>query len=205
MIILPDLNILGPTFLVWVLLGYILGSVPFGLILAHLLGLGNLRKIGSGNIGATNVLRTGNKKAAGLTLIFDGFKGTFAVLIAQKFAGEGAGQITGLAAVFGHCYPFWLRFKGGKGVATMLGVMLALNLQIGLACCATWIVTWLIVRISSLSALIAILSIAIWCVTFAHISLIGLSIALSVLICWRHRESIHRLLSGTEPKIGHKS
>ena len=205
MIILPELNVLGAAFIVWILLGYVLGSIPFGLILARLLGLGNLRKIGSGNIGATNVLRTGNNKAAVLTLIFDGFKGTIAVLLAQKFAGESAGQIAGLAAVVGHCYPVWLNFKGGKGVATMLGVLLAIYFQIGLACCATWLVILMLARISSLSALIAVLSIAVWSVIFNQISLIGLSIALSVLVCWRHRENIVRLLARTEPKIGYKN
>lgn len=205
MIILPELKMLGAAMIVWASLGYIFGSIPFGLILARFMGLGNLQKIGSGNIGATNVLRTGNKKAAVLTLVFDGGKGVIAVLIAQEFAGDGAGQIAGLAAMLGHCYPVWLSFKGGKGVATMLGVLFALNVQVGLACCATWLVISALVRISSLSALIATLSVAIWSVIFAQPSFIGLSIALNVLIFWRHRENIQRLLAGTEPKIGRKS
>ncbi|MAT87666.1 MAG: acyl-phosphate glycerol 3-phosphate acyltransferase [Aestuariivita sp.] len=196
---------LGAAMIVWASLGYILGSIPFGLILARFMGLGNLQKIGSGNIGATNVLRTGNKKAAFLTLVFDGGKGAIAVLIAQTFAGDAAGQIAGLAAMLGHCYPVWLSFKGGKGVATMLGVLFALNVQTGLVCCATWLVISVLVRISSLSALIATLSVAIWSVIFAQPSFIGLSIALSVLIFWRHRENIQRLLAGTEPQIGSKS
>ena len=125
MIILPELKMLGAAMIVWASLGYILGSIPFGLILARFMGLGNLQKIGSGNIGATNVLRTGNKKAAFLTLVFDGGKGAIAVLIAQTFAGDAAGQIAGLAAMLGHCYPVWLSFKGGKGVATMLGILFA--------------------------------------------------------------------------------
>ena len=205
MIILPELKMLGAAMIVWASLGYILGSIPFGLILARFMGLGNLQKIGSGNIGATNVLRTGNKKAAFLTLVFDGGKGAIAVLIAQTFAGDAAGQIAGLAAMLGHCYPVWLSFKGGKGVATMLGILFALSVQVGLACCATWLVISVLVRISSLSALIATLSVAIWSVIFAQPSFIGLSIALSVLIFWRHRENIQRLLAGTEPKIGRKS
>ena len=205
MIILPELKMLGAAMIVWASLGYILGSIPFGLILARFMGLGNLQKIGSGNIGATNVLRTGNKKAAFLTLVFDGGKGAIAVLIAQTFAGDAAGQIAGLAAMLGHCYPVWLSFKGGKGVATMLGILFALSVQVGLACCATWLVISVLVRISSLSALIATLSVAIWSVIFAQPSFIGLSIALSVLIFWRHRENIRRLLAGTEPKIGRKS
>ena len=205
MIILPELKMLGAAMIVWASLGYILGSIPFGLILARFMGLGNLQKIGSGNIGATNVLRTGNKKAAFLTLVFDGGKGAIAVLIAQTFAGDAAGQIAGLAAMLGHCYPVWLSFKGGKGVATMLGILFALSVQVGLACCATWLVISVLVRISSLSALIATLSVAIWSVIFAQPSFIGLSIALNVLIFWRHRENIQRLLAGTEPKIGRKS
>jgi len=205
MIILPELKMLGAAMIVWASLGYILGSIPFGLILARFMGLGNLQKIGSGNIGATNVLRTGNKKAAFLTLVFDGGKGAIAVLIAQTFAGDAAGQIAGLAAMLGHCYPVWLSFKGGKGVATMLGILFALSVQVGLACCATWLVISVLVRISSLSALIATLSVAIWSVIFAQPSFIGLSIALSVLIFWRHRENIQRLLAGTEPQIGSKS
>ena len=125
MIILPDLNPLNVGLIAWILLGYILGSIPFGLILARVMGLGNLREVGSGNIGATNVLRTGSKTAAALTLIFDGGKGAFAVLIAQNISGDAAGQIAGLSAMLGHCYPVWLQFKGGKGVATLLGVFLA--------------------------------------------------------------------------------
>jgi acyl phosphate:glycerol-3-phosphate acyltransferase len=202
MIIFPDLNLLGTGLITWILLGYILGSIPFGLVLAQLMGLGNLREVGSGNIGATNVLRTGSKKAAALTLIFDAGKGALAVLIAQNTASESAGQIAGLAAMLGHCYPVWLRFKGGKGVATLLGVFLALNLQIGLACCATWLATTVVMRISSLSALVAVLSVILWIMIFAKPSLIGLSIPLIALICWRHRKNIQRLLAGIEPKIG---
>ena len=139
MVILPDLNLSGAGLIGWVLMGYILGSIPFGLFLARVMGLGNLREIGSGNIGATNVLRTGSKIAASFTLIFDGGKGALAVLVAQNITGDAAGQIAGLAAILGHCYPVWLRFKGGKGVATLLGIFLALNVQIGLACCVTWL------------------------------------------------------------------
>ena len=204
MLILPDIDSLSAWLIAWILLGYILGSIPFGLILTHVMGLGNLRELGSGNIGATNVLRTGSKKAAALTLIFDGGKGSFAVFIAHNIAGDAAGQIAGLWAMLGHCYPVWLQFKGGKGVATLLGVFLALNLQIGLSCCVTWLATVAVMRISSLSALVAVLSVILWILIFAQPSLLALSVALIALIFWRHRENIQRLLAGTEPKIGQK-
>ena len=124
--------------LLWALIGYLLGSVPFGLVIARLLGLGDLRKIGSGNIGATNVLRTGNRPAALATLILDSFKGAIAVLIARWLAAEDAAQLAGLMAFLGHCFPIWLGFKGGKGVATFLGLLLGLAFPLGLAACATW-------------------------------------------------------------------
>jgi glycerol-3-phosphate acyltransferase PlsY len=204
MMVLPDLNLLGVGLIAWILVGYVLGSIPFGLVLARLMGLGNLRDVGSGNIGATNVLRTGSKKAAAGTLILDGGKGAFAVFIAQSFAGEAEAQITALSAMLGHCYPVWLRFKGGKGVATILGVFVALNLSIGAACCATWLVVAAVMRLSSLSALIAVASSLFWSLVFDQSSLVALSIFLSILVFWRHRENIQRLMAGTEPKIGQK-
>jgi glycerol-3-phosphate acyltransferase PlsY len=204
MMVLPDLNLLGVGLIAWILVGYILGSIPFGVVLARLMGLGNLREIGSGNIGATNVLRTGSKKAAALTLILDGGKGAFAVFIAQAFAGEAAAQITALSAMLGHCYPVWLGFRGGKGVATVLGVFVALNLAIGAACCATWLVVAAAMRLSSLSALTAVASSFFWSVVFEQPSFVALSILLSILVFWRHRENIQRLMAGTEPKIGQK-
>jgi glycerol-3-phosphate acyltransferase PlsY len=143
------------TGLIWAVLGYLLGSVPFGILLARAMNLGDLRKIGSGNIGATNVLRTGNKKAAALTLLFDGAKGAVAVLLARQFSGEAAAQVAALAAFLGHCYPVWLGFKGGKGVATFIGIMLALAWPIGLIVCATWLLVAVVTRYSSLSALLA--------------------------------------------------
>ncbi|WP_300397277.1 glycerol-3-phosphate 1-O-acyltransferase PlsY, partial [uncultured Sphingobium sp.] len=136
-------------------LGYLLGSIPFGLLLTRVTGAGDLRQIGSGNIGATNVLRTGNKKAAALTLLLDGAKGAVAVLLARAFAGEDAAQAAALGAMIGHCYPIWLGFRGGKGVATFLGLMLALAWPVGLACCVVWLITAAVSRISSLSALAA--------------------------------------------------
>ncbi len=205
MTIFPQLDLSSGGFLIWILVAYGLGSVPFGLILARLIGLGNLRSIGSGNIGATNVLRTGNKIAAALTLLLDGGKGAIAVLIAQSLSGEIAAQITALAAMLGHCYPVWIKFRGGKGVATFLGVMLALSPLIGMACCATWLVTAILKRISSLSALLAAAASVLWSIIFAQHSLIGLCLSLCILIFWRHRANITRLLDGTEPKIGSKS
>ena len=139
----------------WALLGYLLGSVPFGMLLSRVMNLGDLRSIGSGNIGATNVLRTGNKTAALLTLLLDGGKAAVAVLLARALAGEDAAQLAGLMAFFGHCFPLWLRFKGGKGVATFFGLLLALNPLVGLACCATWLATFALWRISSLDAITA--------------------------------------------------
>ena len=205
MTIFPQLDLSSGVFLIWILVGYGLGSVPFGLILARLMGLGNLRSIGSGNIGATNVLRTGNKIAAALTLLLDGGKGAIAVLIARSLSGEFAAQFTALAAMLGHCYPVWIKFRGGKGVATFLGVMLALSPLIGVACCATWLLTAFLKRISSLSALLATAASVLWSIIFAQHSLIGLCILLCILIFWRHRANITRLLDGTEPKIGSKS
>ncbi len=168
------------------------------------MGLGNLRSIGSGNIGATNVLRTGNKKAAFLTLVFDGGKGAVAVLIAQRFANADAVQIAAFAAFLGHCFPVWLGFKGGKGVATFLGVLLALVWPIGIACCATWLAVAVVLRISSLSALVAAASSIVWAFVFGVPQFVILFAALVVLIFYRHSANIARLIAGTEPKIGQK-
>jgi glycerol-3-phosphate acyltransferase PlsY len=181
---------------------YLLGSIPFGMVLARIMGLGNLRDIGSGNIGATNVLRTGNKSAAALTLIFDAGKGAVAVLIARAMFGEAAAQIAALASFAGHCFPVWLNFKGGKGVATFLGILLALFWPAGIAACLTWLATAIIARISSLSALVASASSIIWVWIFGMPSAIALMIILAALIWWRHTENIKRILSGTETKIG---
>ncbi len=190
---------------VWSGLGYLLGSIPFGMVLASIMGLGNLRDIGSGNIGATNVLRTGSKTAAAFTLILDGGKGAVAVLLARYFAGEMAAYIAALAAMIGHCYPIWLKFAGGKGVATVLGVYLALALPLGALACATWLVTAIIFRISSLSALVAAASAMVWVFVLGQSQMLWLTAALAALIFWRHRANISRLLEGTEPKIGKKS
>ena len=185
-------------------LGYLLGAVPFGVLVTRVLGLGDLRKIGSGNIGATNVLRTGNKGAALATLLLDGGKGAAAVLLARAASGEDAAQIAGLAAFLGHLYPVWLGFKGGKGVATFLGILLALAWPVGVAACLTWAVTAVISRISSLSALVAAALAAVWAALLGHGSIVWLTVVLATLVFWRHRANIERLKAGTEPKIGTK-
>ncbi|MAQ35887.1 acyl-phosphate glycerol-3-phosphate acyltransferase [Thioclava sp. ES.031] len=186
-------------------LGYLLGSVPFGLVITKLFKLGDLRKIGSGNIGATNVLRTGSKSAALATLLLDSGKGAIAVLIARYTLGETAAQVAGAAAFIGHIYPVWLRFQGGKGVATFLGTMIALAWPVGLATCAVWLVTALLTRISSLAALVSAAATVPLAYFLGYRELMMLAAGLSVLIFWRHRTNIARLAMGTEPKIGKKT
>ncbi|WP_377191327.1 glycerol-3-phosphate 1-O-acyltransferase PlsY [Ruegeria meonggei] len=188
--------------ILWAAIGYLMGSIPFGMIIAKVMGLGNLRQIGSGNIGATNVLRTGNKAAAALTLLFDAAKGAAAVLLARAIAGEDAAQIAALAAFLGHCFPVWLRFKGGKGVATFLGLWLALDWRVGVACCLTWLVAALIWRISSLGALVAAAMSTIWVMVLTDARAFILGVVLTLLVYWRHRENVARIRTGTEPKIG---
>ena len=186
-------------------LAYLLGSVPFGIVFARLFGLGALRKIGSGNIGATNVLRTGSKPAAFLTLVMDAGKGGIAVLIARAFLAEDAVQVAGLFAFLGHLFPIYLRFKGGKGVATFLGTILALAFPVGLAACATWVVTAALFRYSSLAALIAALSSPIWATVLDWRTTTLLCVILAQSIFLRHRSNVERLFARTEPKIGQKS
>lgn len=183
-------------------LGYLLGSIPFGLILTNLFGEGNLRSIGSGNIGATNVLRTGNKGLAAATLLLDGAKGFLAVWLVERWF-PGCGGIAALGAVIGHCFPIWLRFKGGKGVATTLGVTLALAWPIGLAYAGVWLGMLGLTRISSMSGMAAALAapIAAW-----YIGRDPTTLALiALLIIWLHRDNIRRLRAGTEPKVGQKA
>ena len=170
----------------------------------RLFGLRNLRDIGSGNIGATNVLRTGNKLAAFLTLILDSGKGAIAVFVARSLAAEDAVQLAALAAFLGHCFPVYIGFKGGKGVATFLGVLLAISFPIGLAACGTWLVTAVITRISSLSALVAAGTSAMWAYGLVQPQLAVLCIGLAVLIFYRHNANINRIIAGTEPRIGKK-
>lgn len=201
---LPELTTSIAALGLWAAFGYLLGAIPFGMVLARVMGLGNLRDIGSGNIGATNVLRTGSKKAAAATLILDGGKGAVAVLLARALAGEDAAQIAGLMAFIGHCFPVWLGFKGGKGVATFLGLLLALFWPAGLAACATWLATAVVTRISSLSALVAAVLAPIWMGLLGAPQGVALVMALAALILWRHSANIARLRSGEEPKIGKK-
>lgn len=188
----------------WALIGYLLGSVPFGVLITRFLGLGNLREIGSGNIGATNVLRTGNKKAAAATLVLDGGKGALAVLLARAFVPEDAVQIAALAAFVGHCFPIWLGFRGGKGVATFLGILLALWWPLGLTACATWLVVAAVFRYSSLAALMAAGLAPVWAILMGYGVASLLCVALAVLIYLRHSANIARLRAGTESRIGSK-
>ncbi len=202
---MPELTT-APLMLALVALGaYLLGSVPFGLVITRALGLGDLRQIGSGNIGATNVLRTGNKPAALATLLLDAGKGGIAVLLAGCLTGAGdAAQLAGFAAFLGHLYPVWLGFKGGKGVATFLGTLLALAWPVGLAACATWLVAAFLGRISSLSALVAAASVPLWMWVLGYGPMIVLGAVLAAMVIWRHKANISRILAGTEPKIGKK-
>ncbi|MGR3661155.1 MAG: glycerol-3-phosphate 1-O-acyltransferase PlsY [Paracoccaceae bacterium] len=193
------------TYLIVALASYLLGSIPFGLVIARLFGLGDIRKIGSGNIGATNVLRTGNKLAAFLTVILDAGKGAIAVLVARAIVGEDAAGLAGLFAMLGHLYPVYLKFKGGKGFATFLGTLLALSWPVGLATCATWAVVAAATRYSSLAALVAAALAPIFTFYFYHTHGAILILLLSALIFYRHGANIQRLIKGTEPKIKEKA
>lgn len=192
------------TLILWAVLGYLLGSIPFGIVITRALGLGDLRQIGSGNIGATNVLRTGSKKAAALTLLLDAVKGAVPVLIARNLLGEDAAQVAGLAAFLGHLFPVWIGFRGGKGVATFLGVVLALAWPVGVAACMTWLVVAYATRYSSLSALVAAALSPVWAWMLGYQQTVGLILLLVVLIFLRHHENISRLIAGTESRIGAK-
>lgn len=189
------------------LAAYLIGAIPFGLVMARLFRLGDIRTIGSGNIGATNVLRTGNKIAAALTLLLDSGKGLVVVIIARTLNGEdNVIAVAGLWSIIGHCYPVWLGFRGGKGVATGLGVFLGFNPFIGIIVCLVWIATALGFRFSSLAAMISYLSAPLLFAVISPPPLPVLTVAISGLIAilavWRHRSNIKRLLSGTEPRIG---
>ena len=188
----------------WAIAGYLLGAIPFGIVTARVLGLGDLRQIGSGNIGATNVLRTGSKLGAALTLIGDAGKAGAAVLLARALAAEDAAQIAGFAAFLGHYYPIWLKFKGGKGVATFFGLLFALAWPIGVAAGATWLAAAAIFRFSSLAALLTAVMMPLWIILMGFNSLFVLSLCLTGVIYWRHRENIIRLIRGQESKIGQK-
>lgn len=184
-----------------ILFAYLIGSIPFGIIISKIMGLGNLRNIGSGNIGATNVLRTGNKLAAILTLIFDLLKGAISVIITYYIFNDTTAQIAALSSFLGHCFPIWLKFKGGKGVATFIGISLALYWPAGILICLTWVLTAFLSRISSLSALISSLSSILWVWILGVPSAVFVMTVLTILIWFRHIENIKRIIKNTEPKI----
>ncbi|MBX3501605.1 MAG: glycerol-3-phosphate 1-O-acyltransferase PlsY [Alphaproteobacteria bacterium] len=202
--------------LIGLALGYLLGSIPFGLLLTRAAGLGDIRSIGSGNIGATNVLRTGNKAVAAATLLLDALKGAVAVIVAGLVLGPIAALTAGLGAVLGHCFPAWLNFKGGKGVATTLGSLLALSWPFGIAACLLWLLYAVLFRISSLSALLGLATTTLlaWLAAATSFSLFGrflsstpFAIAVTLIVALvvaMHHENIGRLLAGTEPRIGAK-
>ena len=182
---------------------YLLGAVPFGVIVTRFGGAGDLRAIGSGNIGATNVLRTGRKGLAALTLLLDGGKGAVAVLVTERFA-PGLGALAAVGAFFGHLYPVWLLFRGGKGVATFLGLALALHWPCGLIALAAWLLGALVSRYSSIGAFSAVVATPVAAAAFLRADLALLFLAFALVVMWRHRDNIGRLLNGTEPRIGEK-
>jgi glycerol-3-phosphate acyltransferase PlsY len=192
------------TLILATILGYLLGSVPYGLILTRAAGLGDIRSIGSGNIGATNVLRTGNKGLAAATLVLDAVKGLAALLIARWLWGADAGLVAGVAAMAGHAFPVWLGFKGGKGVATGAGVLFGAAWWLGAVALGAWAAIFALTRISSASALAACIAAPVAAVLFGGAKLAIFSIGLAALIAWRHKANIQRLLAGTEPRVGSK-
>lgn len=192
------------SFVLAFLFGYLCGSIPFGLILTRLAGTQDLRAIGSGNIGATNVLRTGNKGLAAATLLGDMLKGTVAVIVAGQFGGPNAAIAAGVGAFLGHLFPVWLKFKGGKGVATYIGILLGLFWPAAAAFCAIWIAVALIFRYSSLAALVASALVPPLLLWSHHTALAAVFVVLSVLLWIMHRANIQRLMAGTEGRIGKK-
>ncbi len=184
-----------------VLLGYALGSIPFGLVLTKMAGGGDIREIGSGNIGATNVLRTGKKWLAALTLLLDLLKGFFAVWLASRFS-PGSEVFAAAGAFFGHLYSVWLGFKGGKGSATYAGIMFGLFWQGGVVYAVTWVVTLALFRISSVAGLLAAVSAPLAAAYFGHYELVALLVACTLIVFWKHKTNIERLIDGTEPRVG---
>ena len=187
------------------LLGYALGSIPFGLLLTKAAGLGDIRSIGSGNIGATNVLRTGNKALAAATLLLDAAKGAGAVLLAGCFAGREGVMWAGFGAVLGHAFPVWLGFRGGKAVATSYGVLIAAAWPVGIAAGAVWLAVAAIVRLSSLAALVSFAAAPILAFLLADAAVVKIALVIAVLVFLRHHANIRRLLAGSEPRIGHRA
>ena len=207
-------SLVWPYFLAAFAGGYLLGSVPFGLLLTRVAGLGDIRAIGSGNIGATNVLRTGRKGLAAATLLLDGAKGAVAVLIAAQW-GPDMAHLAGLGAVLGHLFPVWLGFKGGKAVATTLGVLLAVDWHVGAAACATWLIVAAVFRFSSLASLLAVAAAPIYAwylpllwappgVSGGDLQVAELAAMIAILVWVKHHTNIRRLLRGEEPPIGAK-
>lgn len=196
----------GPYLLAGFLAGYLLGSIPFGIVLTRLFGHGDLRQIGSGNIGATNVLRTGRKDLAAATLVLDAGKGAVAVLIAGWLYGPDIALMAAYGSILGHLFPVWLKFRGGKGVATTLGVHIAIAWPMGLACCAIWLATAGATRFSSLSALISMASAPVWAWYLVHdVQLAQFAAIVAVIVWLKHHDNIRRLIKGEESKIGQKS
>ncbi len=193
------------TSLACLLLGYLLGSVPFGLILTRAAGVGDIRRIGSGNIGATNVLRTGNRGLAAATLLLDAAKGAAGILAADRLGGHGAILWAGIGAVLGHAFPLWLGFRGGKAVATSYGVLIAAAWPVGLSAGAVWLVVAALGRISSLAALASFAIAPILAAIFADATVVKLALVIAVLVFARHHANIRRLIAGTEPRIGQKA
>lgn len=191
-------------FLLGGIVAYLIGSIPFGLLLTKAAGLGDIRKIGSGNIGATNVLRTGRKSLAAATLLLDGGKGTVAALVAFHYGGPDMAVIAAIMAVIGHLFPVWLTFKGGKGVATALGALLGLSWPVGLAACATWLVIAGIFRYSSLASLVSMAMAPVYADYLASRQYAQAALFIALLVWLRHHENIRRLLKREEPKIGAK-
>lgn len=185
-------------------LAYLLGSIPFGLILTRMAGLGDIREVGSGNIGATNVLRTGRRGLAAGTLVMDAAKGTLAVALVGWVFGPVWMPLAAVNAVIGHCFPVWLRFRGGKGVATGLGVFFGLDWRLGLAACAVWLAVFAATRISSAGALAAFATAPVFATVLLRPGWYVAPLCVAVLVWWRHRANITRLLAGTEPRFGRK-
>lgn len=192
-----------PYLLAALVFGYLLGSIPFGLLITRAAGLGDVRKIGSGNIGATNVLRTGNKKLAALTLLLDALKGTAAVLIAGLYGPDQA-FVAGLGAFLGHLFPVWLGFRGGKGVATYLGVLIAVAWEGALVFAVAWLAVAFLTRYSSLAALVAAVAVPVALYLIGHVQAAELFVLMSVIVFFKHRANIARLAAGTESRIGAK-
>jgi glycerol-3-phosphate acyltransferase PlsY len=182
-------------------LGYLLGSIPFGILLTRIAGKGDIRNIGSGNIGATNVLRTGSRLLAALTLVLDCLKATAAILLARRFLGHEVGPGAAAGALIGHLYPIWLKFRGGKGVATFLGILIPLLPIAAAVYAAIWILLLLTLRISSVAGMTAAISAPI-VAAILHSSLVPMLLGFAVLVLWKHRENILRLWRGTEPRVG---